>query len=365
MANGMNIYLPERTKLGSCELRCVLGHGGGGISYLALDTVLKRPVVIKEHFPMGLCLRIKGQAEVIPLNEEAYAASLATFCCEARLLAGLNHDNVVRVHDIFEALGTAYIIMEYAEGETLREWLPAHGSDCEAVEHLLRQLLLTLDYLHTNCILHRDIKPSNIVVKEDGRPMLLDFGSAHMGTVAHTHTAVGSPGYAAPEQFSPHGHPGPSADLYGLAQSFLHLLTEQQRQLYPRRFMSPLLQATLTDPAKRPQSAEAWLKMLDKRGFSLRRWGVVAAAVAAMITAAAFFLPSGDNRTQDAAGKAADAEYETRIQAEAERYAQQLESLQKRANATLMSRDEHQRRQEELQDTYRRNVEDIRESFGR
>ena len=125
--------LPERAVLGSCEIRAVLGQGGGGISYLAYDRALEREVVIKEHFPMGLCLRPEGCAEVEPLDEGLYNRALATFCREARILAGLNHPNVVKVHDIFEGSGTAYLVMEYVEGSTLKEWLPSHAGDVEAV----------------------------------------------------------------------------------------------------------------------------------------------------------------------------------------------------------------------------------------
>ena len=93
--------------MGNYEIRAVLGHGGGGISYLAYDTQLEREVVLKEHFPRTLCMRRKGDAEVLPVDESDYARSLAAFCREARILAGLNHPGVVKVHDIFQAAGTA------------------------------------------------------------------------------------------------------------------------------------------------------------------------------------------------------------------------------------------------------------------
>ncbi|MBQ3239865.1 MAG: serine/threonine protein kinase, partial [Akkermansia sp.] len=197
--------LPEKAVLGSCEIRAVLGQGGGGISYLAYDRALERDVVIKEHFPMGLCLRMEGSAEVEAPDKVLYSRSLATFCREARILAGLNHPNVVKVHDIFEGSGTAYLVMEYVEGSTLKEWLPRHAGAVSDVQRVLEQLLRTLHYLHGNSVLHRDIKPGNIIIREDGQPIIIDFGSAHLGTANHTLTPVGSPGYAAPEQFSPKG----------------------------------------------------------------------------------------------------------------------------------------------------------------
>lgn len=254
--------LPEKAVLGSCEIRAVLGQGGGGISYLAYDRALEREVVIKEHFPMGLSLRPEGSAEVEPLDEGLYTRSLATFCREARILAGLNHPNVVKVHDIFEGSGTAYLVMEYVEGSTLKEWMPSHAGDVSAVQRVLEQLLHTLHYLHGNSVLHRDIKPGNIIIRENGQPTIIDFGSAHLGTANHTLTPVGSPGYAAPEQFSPGGRVGAWSDLYALAQCFIHLLPEESKKRYPRRFLKSLQKAAAPEATHRYRSAAEWLEAL-------------------------------------------------------------------------------------------------------
>lgn len=257
-----NSALPERTVMGSCEIRAVLGQGGGGISYLAYDRALEREVVIKEHFPMGLCRRREGRADIEPADDEIYARSLAVFCREARILAGLNHPNVVKVHDIYEASGTAYIVMEYVEGSTLREWMQKKASDVAAVSACLAQLLRTLHYLHGNSVLHRDIKPSNIIVREDEQPILIDFGSAHLGTANHTLTPVGSPGYAAPEQFSPGGRVGAWSDLYALAQCILHNIPQVHKKLYPQSFLQALQKAAAAEIGQRFTTAEQWLACL-------------------------------------------------------------------------------------------------------
>ena len=258
----MSSTLPERTVLGSCEIRAVLGQGGGGISYLAYDRALERDVVIKEHFPMGLCLRQEGGANVLASDDEIYRRSLAVFCREARILAGLNHPNVVKVHDIYEASGTAYIVMEYVAGNTLREWMQKKASDVAAVTACLERLLRTLHYLHGNSVLHRDIKPSNIIIREDEQPILIDFGSAHLGTANHTLTPVGSPGYAAPEQFSPGGRVGAWSDLYALAQCIIHNIPQVHKKLYSRAFLKALQKAASAEIGQRFTTAEQWLACL-------------------------------------------------------------------------------------------------------
>lgn len=102
--------LPIGTRLEKYELLEVLGQGGGGISYRAKDCQLKREVVLKEHFPLGLCRREKGTAEVLPTDAAGYEYSLSAFCRGARMLAGLQHESVVKVHEIFSACGTAFLV---------------------------------------------------------------------------------------------------------------------------------------------------------------------------------------------------------------------------------------------------------------
>ncbi len=132
--------LPERTVLGGYEIRSVLGQGGCGISYLAYDRQLEREIVIKEHFPQGLCWRASGQADVQPIEAQDYERSLNNFCREARILAGLNHPAVVKVYDIFLASGTAYMVMEYVEGENLGDWLSSHVDSTALVEQVLSRV---------------------------------------------------------------------------------------------------------------------------------------------------------------------------------------------------------------------------------
>ena len=262
----LGVALPQGTLLGHCEIREVLGRGGGGISYLAYDAHLEREVVIKEHFPPTLCFRPPGAAVVQPVSAEGYECSLAAFCREARILAGLNHPGVVKVYDIFQACGTAYMVMEYVEGEGLTDWLPARAAEVSVVVAALQCLLEALGYLHAHEVLHRDIKPANVIIRSDGQPVLIDFGAAMLGTPPTTITLVGTPGYAAPEQFQQHGRVGPWSDLYALAHSFAKLLPVKALRRYPRCFVRALRRAGEDDIERRFASASAWAEVLQKRG---------------------------------------------------------------------------------------------------
>lgn len=270
--------LPARTLLGHCEIRRILGQGGGGISYLAYDAHLEREVVIKEHFPPSLCFRAPGTAEVQAIQVEPYNRSLAAFCREARILAGLNHPGIVKVHDIFQAAGTAYMVMEYVDGARLTEWLPEHAGEVEHVTSVLENLLEALSYLHGNEVLHRDIKPSNIIIRTGNQPVLIDFGAAMLGTPPTTITLVGTPGYAAPEQFQQHGKVGAWSDLYALAHSFAKHIPAQSLRRYPRSFVEGLRKAAVQDWEHRTASAAEWKAQLQKRRS---RWWIGLAGLVA------------------------------------------------------------------------------------
>lgn len=364
--------LPQGTLLGHCEIREVLGRGGGGISYLAYDAHLEREVVIKEHFPPTLCFRVPGEAAVQPVSADGYERSLAAFCREARILAGVNHPGVVRVHDIFQACGTAYMMMEYVEGERLTDWLPAHAAETTAVTAVLLHLLAALDWLHAREVLHRDIKPSNIIIRPDGQPVLIDFGAAMLGTPPTTITLVGTPGYAAPEQFQQHGRVGPWSDLYALAHSYAKLLPGKVLRRYPRCFVRALRRAGEDDIECRFVSASAWAAVLQKRGCHTR--GILPALVSFLLGVASIAVwaalsdsdnsrrmpesrpiefmpaPAPESKPSDASSKAMAGERK-RIVAEIGRNSQQMELLaNEMGNMSAAELKQAFRQQKELQD---------------
>ncbi len=207
------------------QIGSVLGRGGFGITYQATDTNLQSQVAIKEYLPVGLALRDKNGTSLRASadNEDSYKAGLSRFIEEARTLAKFKHPNIVRVLAVFEDNNTAYMVMEYEEGNSLGEMLktPRYQTEERLVE-VFDAILSGLEEVHARNIIHRDIKPANIYIRRDGSPVLLDFGSAREQVVG-THkqmTQYLTPGYAPYEQLDHKAGPqGPWTDIYSIGAS--------------------------------------------------------------------------------------------------------------------------------------------------
>ncbi|MGX2041216.1 protein kinase domain-containing protein [Methylocaldum sp. MU1018] len=200
----------------------VLGQGNFGVTYLAHDSMLDRRIAIKEYFPAKLAVR-DGAALIRPAAEDCsdpYLAGLELFIAEARMLAKVEHPNIVRVLNVFVANNSAYMVMGYEEGESLHTVLERRRT-LEQGE-LLRFLIPVLDGLekiHNTGFVHCDITPAHIVLRKDGSPVLLDFGSARqsLGEKTLALPSMLSPGYAALEQYYEKGDRlGPWTDIYAL-----------------------------------------------------------------------------------------------------------------------------------------------------
>ena len=201
---------------------------------------------------------------------------------EARILARLQHPNIVRVHHFFEAHSTAYIAMDYVEGEDLSAHLTRKETLSEdELKAILDPLLSALEVVHQADFLHRDIKPGNIILRaEDGSPVLLDFGAARqaMGAKSRSVTSIVTPGYAPIEQYSSRGRQGAWTDIYALGGVCYRALTGQipddatdrmrDDPLIPvsqrcagrvsGAFLSAIDTALAVHEEDRPQSVEAW-----------------------------------------------------------------------------------------------------------
>ena len=216
--------LPVGYQLHWFRIESILGLGGFGITYLASDGNLKRSVAIKEFLPSDLSVR-REDSTVEPLSEDAsetFRWGLDRFLSEARTLARFQHPNIVGVHSVFEANNTAYMVMEYEQGRPLGTAL--RDPECcreERLRELLMPLLDGLEQVHEAGFVHRDIKPNNLFVREDGSPVLLDFGSARqaLGVETRTLTSLVTPGYAPFEQYNANrdgDKQGPWTDIYAL-----------------------------------------------------------------------------------------------------------------------------------------------------
>lgn len=214
--------LPNQSRLHWYVLERVLGQGGFGITYLARDTNLGRQVAIKEYLPGEVAQR-RPDGTVRPRSEtqaERYRWGLERFVGEAQILAQFDHPNIVRVHAVFEANDTAYMVMRFEEGDNLGQLLEQRGS---LPENTLLQILLPildgLQLVHAAKFIHRDIKPENIHIRRDGSPVLLDFGSARQSlNRTHTMTILVARGYAPLEQYYGDADAqGPWTDIYSLA----------------------------------------------------------------------------------------------------------------------------------------------------
>lgn len=229
--------LPVNSRLEEYVIQSVLGIGGFGITYLARDTRLGSQVAIKEYFPHAYAQRDRTNT-IRPISAagdtadaENYRWGLQEFLKEARALAQFKHPHIVRVLRFLEANGTAYMAMEYEEGENLSDFLARHGGFLG--EPLLLNVFLPvlngLQAVHDAGLLHLDIKPDNIYLRRNGAPMLIDFGSARQRSNANRSQKVAlTPGYAALEQYPGHGDLGPAADVYSLGATLYRCITGQE-----------------------------------------------------------------------------------------------------------------------------------------
>lgn len=270
---------------GRYQIVGVIGQGGFGITYKALQPALDRYVAIKEFFMKKLCEREGNTSRVtVPTESARVEAGVyrAKFLKEARTIASFSHPNIVRIHDIFEENNTAYYVMEFLDGGSLSEAgaLPQK----QALEYI-RQIGGALQYMHERKTMHLDVKPGNIMLRADGTAVLIDFGiskhyDASDGETSRTPVGI-SKGYAPAEQYREGGVStfSPTSDVYSLAATLYKLLTgitppesidlqngEAELAPYPSgvsEICKQTIARSLRPRKERPQTVDEFLRLLD------------------------------------------------------------------------------------------------------
>ena len=219
--------------IGRYTIEGVLGQGGFGITYLGIDELHEKKVAIKEFFPQGIVTRNIEYQDTVTVTfvgeKDNYEKGKERFLKEARTMAKFSKDEgIVKALDFFEINNTAYIVMEYLEGVTLKQYLVENKRiDAEDLVELLVPLIESLDEIHSQGLIHRDISPDNIMVLPDGRIKLMDFGAARDYTEfgEKSLSIVLKPGYAPSEQYQTHGVQGPWTDIYALCATMYKCIT--------------------------------------------------------------------------------------------------------------------------------------------
>ena len=241
-APARNLAVGSTLHQGKFTVGRVLGEGGFGITYKGAHRDLRRPVAIKELFPLDLGATRLGTRVSVPAPQvDAFRYARDQALQEARIIAGFRSRNIVDVYDMFLENDTAYIVMEYLEGETLEARLERVGNlPPDEVQGLAEALCEALAEVHDGNWLHRDIKPSNIVLAGDQRVVLIDFGSAREFHLHRTqrHTRILTAQYAAPEQYSEEARFGPYTDAFSLGATLYHALTGAPPPSAMERFQS-------------------------------------------------------------------------------------------------------------------------------
>ena len=274
MPDQANQPLAAGTRLQDYRILRVLAAGGFSFVYLAHDAN-ERPVAIKEYLPSTLALRVNGAgqpqgAAQVPGDHLAlFRAGMKCFFEEAGALARLSHPNVIRVLDIFRANDTVYLVMRYERGRALNEHLRALTGPVSELwmRNTFAQLLDGLREVHTAKLLHLDIKPANIYLRNDGTPLLIDFGAARQVLSAEGMKLppLYTPGFAAPEMHDRRDQLGPWSDIYSIGATMYACLSRAAPQAANAR-----RQADAVAPAKQAWAGKYAADLLEIIDWSMQ-----------------------------------------------------------------------------------------------
>ena len=214
-----------------------IGEGGFGITYIGMDLNLEMRVAIKEYYPNGCAIRDTSgnSCTVQSYSGEAqtfFETGREKFINEAKILAKcIDLPEIVTVKDFFKENHTAYIVMEFLEGQTLKAYLKERGGRISATEtlNMMKPLIRSLGQVHKMNLIHRDISPDNIMITTNYEVKILDFGGARdFGSArGRSMSIMLKPGYAPEEQYRTHGEQGPWTDVYALCATMYRCITGQ------------------------------------------------------------------------------------------------------------------------------------------
>ena len=210
----------------------VLGSGGFGVTYIGWDALLEHKVAIKEYLPSEFSTRMPGVTQVTVYNgdkQEQFRSGLKQFVNEAKRLAKLSGiEGIVRIFDAFEENNTAYIVMEYLEGETLATRLEREKTiPPEETVRMMLPVIESLQQVHEQGLIHRDLAPDNLFILKNGSVKVIDFGAARFATTSHSRslTVIIKPGYSAEEQYRSRSDQGGYTDVYSLGAIMYKMIT--------------------------------------------------------------------------------------------------------------------------------------------
>lgn len=289
--------LPANQFIEEYKIINCIGQGGFGTTYLCFDENLKRKCVIKEFTPHQIAHR-EISLNIISKSKrflDQFTIGKNDFLQEAQRLALFSHPNIVRVNRFFEANNTGYFVMDYVEGESLRQKLLRRRTNFEEyeIEAILLPLCSGLNELHKKGFIHRDIKPENIIIKSDGTPLLIDFGAVgNLNAINFEEYKIYITPYYAPfEQYSPDFPQGPWIDIYAIGATIFELIAgkppqnpverirndnqESAEYIGKGRISTKLLElvdkSLSIDYLKRPKNIEEFINFLKNDKYKLIR----------------------------------------------------------------------------------------------
>lgn len=277
---------------GDYRIHSVAAIDHASITYRAEDMQLGIPVALKEYFPAGVASRDGEQVVFEAPGSDEHETALSRFIREAQTLVRFHHSNVVRAHRVFEANNSAYIVLDFEQGQSLRDWYEglARAPSQSELDRITVPLLAALSAVHGAGVLHRDIRPANILIRSSGAPVLCGFGSARIASAAvNTKSIVVASDYTAPEVAAiDHARQGPCTDIYGLAATLYELVTGNRPDSgaarlvkdslrpaktaaapgYRDEFLDAIDAALRVDSLARPQSVDAWDAIRPPHGLA-------------------------------------------------------------------------------------------------